>query len=131
MALIEFENVRKSFNSRQGQEFLAVDNFSLTIERGEFFCLLGPSGCGKTTVLGILAGFETPTTGTIFVDSQLVAGPSRDRGVVFQGDDSLYAWLTAVEHIEFRASFAWYFKEGAARDSNELSRVGRTCWPTE
>lgn len=101
MALIEFENVRKSFNSRQGQEFLAVDNFSLTIERGEFFCLLGPSGCGKTTVLGILAGFETPTTGTIFVDSQLVAGPSRDRGVVFQGDDLLYAWLTAVEHIEF------------------------------
>lgn len=49
----------------------------------------------------MLAGFEGPTTGRLVVDGQPVSGPSRDRGVVFQGDDSLYPWLNAVEHVEF------------------------------
>jgi len=71
------------------------------IEAGEFFCLLGTSGCGKTTVLNMLAGFEQPTQGRIEIDGHLVEGPGADRGVVFQGDDSLYEWLTARENIEF------------------------------
>jgi NitT/TauT family transport system ATP-binding protein len=78
-----------------------VDGFDVDIEAGEFFCLLGPSGCGKTTVLKLLAGFESPTAGSIRMSGETVTGPSRDRGVVFQGDDSLYGWLTAVENVEF------------------------------
>src|SRR5439155_1683428 len=78
-----------------------VEHFNVEIELGEFFCLLGPSGCGKTTVLKMLAGFEAPTAGQILMDGQPVTAPSRDRGVVFQGDDSLYGWLTAVENVEF------------------------------
>jgi NitT/TauT family transport system ATP-binding protein len=74
---------------------------SLDIEAGEFFCLLGPSGCGKTTILKMLAGFEEPTAGQILMDGRPIKGASRDRGVVFQGDDSLYGWLTAVENVEF------------------------------
>jgi len=74
---------------------------SLAIERGEFFCLLGPSGCGKTTVLNLLAGFEQPTAGAIRVDGRPVTVPGVERTVVFQGDDSLYTWLTAVENVEF------------------------------
>ncbi|HXJ83617.1 MAG TPA: ABC transporter ATP-binding protein [Candidatus Methylomirabilis sp.] len=74
---------------------------SLEIERGELFCLLGPSGCGKTTVLNLLAGFEAPTAGTVSVDGRPVTTPGVERTVVFQGDDSLYTWLTAVENIEF------------------------------
>src|SRR5688572_14567062 len=61
----------------------------------------GPSGCGKTTVLKLLAGFEAPSSGDILMDGRRVSGASRDRGVVFQGDDSLYGWLTAVENVEF------------------------------
>src|SRR5207244_597854 len=79
----------------------AVEHFSVEIEAGEFFCLLGPSGCGKTTVLKMLAGFEAPTAGQILMDGRPVRGASRDRGVVFQGDDSLFGWLTAVENVEF------------------------------
>ena len=76
-------------------------SLSLAIERGEFFCLLGPSGCGKTTVLNLLAGFEQPTAGAIRVDGRPVTVPGVERTVVFQGDDSLYTWLTAVENVEF------------------------------
>jgi NitT/TauT family transport system ATP-binding protein len=78
-----------------------LKGLSLTIERGEFFCLLGPSGCGKTTVLNLLAGFEQPTAGAVRVDGRPVTAPGVERTVVFQGDDSLYTWLTAVENVEF------------------------------
>jgi len=80
---------------------LAVDNISLRIPQASYCCLLGPSGCGKTTILKMLAGFEAPTAGRILMDGREVTGASRDRGVVFQGDDSLYGWLTAVENVEF------------------------------
>ena len=78
-----------------------LKGLSLEIERGELFCLLGPSGCGKTTVLNLLAGFEQPTAGAIRVDGRPVTVPGVERTVVFQGDDSLYTWLTAVENVEF------------------------------
>src|SRR6266403_1642663 len=101
MSLVSFRDVQKSYRSLQGAEYVAVEHFSLDIEAGEFFCLLGPSGCGKTTVLKMLAGFEGPTAGRIVMEGRPVAAASRDRGVVFQGDDSLYGWLTAVENVEF------------------------------
>ena len=93
MALVRFHDVQKSYRSLQGADYVAVEHFSLDIAAGEFFCLLGPSGCGKTTVLKLLAGFEGPTAGDILMDGRPVTGASRDRGVVFQGDDSLYGWL--------------------------------------
>jgi NitT/TauT family transport system ATP-binding protein len=99
--LVSFHDVQKTYRSLQGVDYPAVEHFSLDIEVGEFFCLLGPSGCGKTTVLKMLAGFEGPTAGRILMDGRPVTGASRDRAVVFQGDDSLYGWLTAVENVEF------------------------------
>ena len=101
MALVSFHDVEKTYRSLQGVDYAAVEHFSIDIDAGEFFCLLGPSGCGKTTVLKMLAGFEAPTAGQILMDGRPVTGASRDRGVVFQGDDSLYGWLTAVENVEF------------------------------
>jgi NitT/TauT family transport system ATP-binding protein len=101
MALVSFRNLVKAFRSLQGATYVAVQDFNLEIEAGEFFCLLGPSGCVKTTVLNMLAGFEVPSGGYIEMEGSPVIGPSRDRAVVFQGDDSLYAWLTALENIEF------------------------------
>ena len=101
MSLVRFHDVQKSYRSLQGADYVAVEHFSVEIEAGEFFCLLGPSGCGKTTILKMLAGFEEPTAGQILMDGRPVTGASRDRGVVFQGDDSLYGWLTAIENVEF------------------------------
>jgi len=101
MALVCFRNVQKTYRSLQGAEYVAVEDFNADIDAGEFFCLLGPSGCGKTTILKMLAGFEAPTAGEIVMEGRPVTSASRDRGVVFQGDDSLYGWLTAVENVEF------------------------------
>lgn len=101
MAFMEIIDVDKSFRSLSGSTAMAVRNFSLSLDRGEFLCLLGPSGCGKSTVLSMLAGFEMPTSGKILLDGTEVRSPSSDRGVIFQGDDSLYPWLNARQNVEF------------------------------
>ncbi|WP_425065928.1 ABC transporter ATP-binding protein [Reyranella sp.] len=101
MSLITLSGIGKSFRSREGRSWVAVADFNLTIDNGEFYCLLGPSGCGKSTVLSLLAGFTQPTTGRLELAGKPITGASRDRGVVFQGDDSLYPWLTALENVEF------------------------------
>jgi len=99
--LVVLRGVEKTFSSRQGADYVAVRGFYLELARGEFFCLLGTSGCGKTTILNMIAGFEKPTAGVMELEGKPIAGPGRDRSVVFQGDDSLYDWLTALENVEF------------------------------
>ena len=101
MALVQLANVSKVYRSMQGSDHVAVRDFSLDIASGEFFCLLGTSGCGKTTILNMVAGFESATSGDIRIGGKAIGGPGADRGVVFQGDDSLYSWLTALGNIEF------------------------------
>ena len=101
MALVRLSGVSKVFRSLQGKDYVALRDLDLEIEAGEFFCLLGTSGCGKTTVLNLVAGFERASAGAIEIGGRAIDGPGADRGVVFQGDDSLYAWLTAIANVEF------------------------------
>ncbi len=101
MSLVQLAGVAKVYRSLQGGDYTAVRDFSLDIQPGEFFCLLGTSGCGKTTVLNMVAGFEPASDGTISIAGRPIVGPAADRGVVFQGDDSLYGWLSALGNVEF------------------------------
>ena len=101
MSLVQLAGVSKVFRSLKGTDYIAVRDFSLAIQQGEFFCLLGTSGCGKTTVLNMVAGFEPASAGSITIAGRPIVGPAADRGVVFQGDDSLYGWLTALGNVEF------------------------------
>jgi NitT/TauT family transport system ATP-binding protein len=78
----------------------AVSDAALTVAPGEFVSIIGPSGCGKSTLLNALAGFLTPTSGTVTVDGAPVSGPSAERGMIFQ-QYSLFPWKTVRENVEF------------------------------
>jgi len=79
---------------------------SFAMERGEFVCIIGHSGCGKTTILNILAGLDAASAGTVVMDNREVAGPSLDRGVVFQGH-ALMPWLSVMNNIAFAVTSRW------------------------
>ncbi|MBD0417442.1 ABC transporter ATP-binding protein [Oryzicola mucosus] len=96
---VEFRNISKSYDNQT----LVIRDLNLSIERGEFLTLLGPSGSGKTTALMMLAGFEMPTTGEIFVEGQpysALPAHKRDIGVVFQ-NYALFPHMSVAENIAF------------------------------
>ncbi len=98
MGEIRLENISKSFG-----DFKAVNNVSLTIKDGELFSFLGPSGCGKTTILRMIAGFEYPSSGRIFIENQDITElPPYKRQVntIFQ-NYSLFPHMTIFENIAF------------------------------
>jgi nitrate/nitrite transport system ATP-binding protein len=82
------------------------DGVNFGISQGEFVCIVGHSGCGKTTILNVLAGLESASAGHVFMDNREVAGPSLDRGVVFQGH-ALMPWLTVRKNIAFAVRSKW------------------------
>ncbi len=96
-AIIRVENVTQRFHTAQGQ-FLALDNVSFELARGETVSLIGHSGCGKSTLLNLIAGLSQPTEGVLLCDNQEINGPGPERGVVFQ-NHSLLPWLTAFENV--------------------------------
>ncbi len=96
---VEIRDVRHRYRTG-GAEVTALDRIDLTIDRGDFVCIVGPSGCGKTTLLKLVAGFETPTEGTVVVDGRGVDAPGLERGVVFQ-QPNLYPWLSVRRNVEF------------------------------
>ncbi|MDB5589584.1 ABC transporter ATP-binding protein [Enterovirga sp.] len=97
--LVKITNVEKTYAGRQGP-VRAVASASLEVGRGEFVSLLGPSGCGKSTLLMMIAGLETPTSGSILLDGTPVTGPRRDIGIIFQ-DATLLPWKSALENVLF------------------------------
>jgi nitrate/nitrite transport system ATP-binding protein len=82
------------------------EDAGFAMERGEFVCIIGHSGCGKTSILNILAGLDAASAGTVVMDNREVAGPSLDRGVVFQGH-ALMPWLTVMNNIAFAVKSRW------------------------
>lgn len=101
--LIRLEHVSKTFATNDGGTFRALDSLSLTVSSNEFFTLLGPSGCGKTTLLRLLAGFESPDSGSVLLNGESLAGtPANKRPVntVFQSY-ALFPHLTIAENVGF------------------------------
>jgi NitT/TauT family transport system ATP-binding protein len=98
--MIQFDNVSKSFPGGSGGSLPVLANLNLSIQKGEFLCVLGPSGCGKTTFLNLIAGFVSPSKGRVLFQGKDVTGPGPERGVVFQ-DATLFPWLTVIQNVEF------------------------------
>ena len=99
---LKVEQLAKAFQA--DKPVFADVSFGIT--KGEFVCIIGHSGCGKTTILNVLAGLDTASHGHAFMDGREIAGPSLERGVVFQGH-ALMPWLSVRQNIEFAVKSRW------------------------
>lgn len=104
---VTVENLAKHYPGPTKDEPLIVfEQANLFIEKGEFVCIIGHSGCGKSTILNVLAGLDSPSVGNVIMDGKEVAGPSLERGIVFQ-NYSLYPWLSALQNVTFGVKARW------------------------
>jgi NitT/TauT family transport system ATP-binding protein len=97
--MIEIKGVSKEFVKGE-RRVLAIDDFNLSIAEREFVAILGPSGCGKSTLLNMVAGFDSPTAGSVKVAGKDITSPSPQRGVVFQ-EPALFPWYSVMENVIF------------------------------
>lgn len=101
------EALSKTFPAgRNGTSPPVFEDVYFSIAKGEFICLIGHSGCGKSTVLNVLAGLDTASSGVVIMDGREVRGPSLDRGVIFQSH-ALMPWLSAEKNIAFAVKSRW------------------------
>ncbi len=101
-AFLKVEKLSKAFAPAKP----VFADLSFTIDKGEFVCIIGHSGCGKTTILNVLAGLDTATSGHVFMGEREVSGPSLERGVVFQSH-ALMPWLSVRGNIAFAVNSRW------------------------
>ena len=100
---LQVEGLSKTY---AGSTEPVFDSVNFGIAKGEFVCIIGHSGCGKTTILNVLAGLEQASSGNVFMDGREIAGPSLQRGVVFQGH-ALMPWLSVRRNIAFAVRSKW------------------------
>ena len=121
---IDIKNVSKSFITKD-KDVMALKDVNLHVDDGELICLLGPSGCGKTTLLRMVAGLEKPDEGEIYDRGELVEGPSKERGFIFQ-QYSLFPWLNVLDNVMFGLNLSGEHskEENLAAAERYLERVG-------
>jgi len=101
---INVENITFNYGKQK-----VLEDINFKAERGDFICILGPSGCGKSTFLRLVAGLNSPGSGTISINGKGITGPGLDRGVVFQ-DYSLFPWFTALQNVSLALKQAFPIK---------------------
>jgi NitT/TauT family transport system ATP-binding protein len=98
-ARVSLKNVSKAYGEAWERQSV-LEGLTVDIRPGELTVIIGPSGCGKSTLVNLLAGFEQPDTGEIWLDAERVTGPSKEKMVVFQ-ETALIPWQTTYENIVF------------------------------
>jgi spermidine/putrescine transport system ATP-binding protein len=128
---VELHHVTKLFSSKRGKisdEVYAVKDMNLSIPRGKFFTLLGPSGCGKTTTLRLIAGFEAPTTGEVFIQGKpmsMIPPNQRPVNTVFQ-NYALFPHMNVAKNVGFGLEIKrvpWAERERLVREALELVKL--------
>lgn len=121
------EDVCKIYPTPNGP-YTVLDGINLTVNEGEFVCLIGHSGCGKSTLLDMVSGFRQPSQGEVRLQTKRITEPGPDRMVVFQ-NYSLLPWMTAFENIYLGIDSVWPEKpksEKVAIVHEHLALVGLT-----
>ncbi len=118
---LELKQISRSFDNSVRE---TLKDISLTVEDGEFVCIVGPSGCGKSTLLNIVAGLDRPTSGEILVNGKPIAGPGADRVMMFQ-EHALYPWLNVRENVKFGMKLAGVPKEEQERRAEHYLKLVR------
>ena len=116
---IKVDNVSKIHKNNKSIDFKALDNINLTIEKGEFICLLGPSGCGKSTLLNLIAGFDVPSEGKVFIGGKQVIEPSSNYVTIFQ-NYGLLPWRNVKKNVELGLETKKISKEERSKIADEF-----------
>jgi NitT/TauT family transport system ATP-binding protein len=121
---IELTNVSRKFISPAGKVTLALRDFSLTVNEGDFCAIVGPTGCGKSTTLGMITGLNPPSTGSVKVFGKPVTGIHPDIGFVFQAD-AVFPWKNVIENVAIGPKFRGMNRQAANDKAAEwVRRVG-------
>ncbi|MDR0550140.1 MAG: ABC transporter ATP-binding protein [Deltaproteobacteria bacterium] len=115
---LEAVDLHKTYRLESGATRQVIGGFNLTLTPKALTALMGPSGCGKSVLINLLAGYEEPDQGAIYLDNQLISGPGPDRLVVFQ-ETALFPWLSVFENVAYGPKIQGLYK-GA-----ELTKVVR------
>ncbi|MGV0027280.1 nitrate ABC transporter ATP-binding protein [Phormidesmis priestleyi] len=122
------DNVSKIYPTRDGGIYTVLENVNLTVQQGEFICVIGHSGCGKSTLLNMVSGFAQPSDGEVRLQGKPITKPGPDRMVVFQGY-ALLPWLSVFENV-YLAVHSVYPKKSKAEKTvivkDHLAMVGLT-----
>lgn len=118
------KNVSKVFPNYDDSGITEVlHDINLTVDEGEFICIVGPSGCGKSTLLRIVSGIVPITSGEIKLGDKNIQGTSVDRGMVFQ-KHTLFPWLTLRENVEFSFKVSGKLKENKEKVDKFINMIG-------
>ena len=118
---LEVIDLTKEYDDNMGHT-VAIDHVNLEVDESEFVMIVGPSGCGKTTLINMIGGLDTPTSGKVLLDGKEVKGPGADRGMVFQGY-SLFPWLNVRKNIEFGLKMKGVDKKERAERAMEYVKL--------
>ncbi len=112
-AFVAIDNVSKIYPTTNG-DFTVLDGVNLTVNEGEFVCVIGHSGCGKSTLLNMVSGFTQPTSGQVRLKGKPITSPGPDRMVVFQ-NYSLLPWKTAFDNVYLAVNSVYPTKSKAEK----------------
>ncbi|MCC8102565.1 MAG: ABC transporter ATP-binding protein [Clostridiales bacterium] len=118
---LELKNISRSFDNSVRE---TLKDISLTVEDGEFVCIVGPSGCGKSTLLNIVAGLDQPSSGELFINGKAITQAGSDRVMMFQ-EHALYPWLNVIDNVKFGMKLAGVSKEEQNRRAERYLKMVR------